>query len=295
MKKHSGKVLDKKEGIKVIDCMVCGFAHVYPIPTEEELKKFYEKEFYQYERPNYLKETKEDLPWWMATYNNYYRIFEGLTKGRTLLDIGSGPGHFLACGKKRGWKAVGIEPSSVAADYSKKRGLPTETGFFRYEDAKKLGTFDVVHAALVLEHVPDPIEFISQMKKMLKKNGILAIFCPNDYNPLQNILRQEHTMDPWWVVPKHHLNYFNPESMKKLLQKLGFGIEDMLGTFPIETYILTGKNYVGNHIIGRACHKERKGFELMLYKNHYGILNTLYSGLVKVGIGREFLIVARKR
>lgn len=295
MKRHSGKTLDKVDGIKIINCDSCGFVHVSPIPSDEELKKFYEKEFYQYERPNYFNETKEDLSWWMATYANYYRIFEGLTKGRTLLDIGSGPGHFLACGKKRGWKTVGIEPSSVAAEYSRKRGLATETGFFRYEDAKKLGTFDVVHAALVLEHVPDPTGFISEMKKMLKKNGIIAIFCPNDYNPLQNILRTQNKMDPWWVVPKHHLNYFTFESMQKLLVKQGFQIEETLGTFPLETFILSGKNYVGNHVVGRACHKQRKEFELMLYKNHYDILNTLYAGLAQAGIGREFLIIARKK
>ncbi len=293
--KHTGKILDTIDGIKIIDCNACGFVHVSPIPTEEDLKVFYEKEFYQHERPNYFKETKEDLPWWMATYHNYYRLFEGHTKGRTLLDIGSGPGHFLLAGKKRGWKTVGIEPSPMAAEYSRKRGLPTETDFFSYEKAKKFGTFDVVHAALVLEHIPDPTDFILQMKKMLKKNGLVAIFCPNDYNPLQHILRTKHKMKPWWVVPKHHLNYFTPESMKKLLEKQGFKIEETLGTFPLETFILSGKNYVGNHKIGRAIHKQRKNFEVMLYKNEYDILNALYKGLAEVGIGREFLIIARKK
>lgn len=292
---HQGKILDKKEGVKVIDCRSCGFAHVSPTPTDEELKKFYEKEFYQHEKPNYFKETKEDLPWWMATYNNYYKLFEKRTDGRLLLDIGSGPGHFLACGKKRGWKTIGIEPSGMAAEYSNNRGLLTIHDFFVYDRAKGLGLFDVVHAALVLEHVPDPIGFINDMKKMLKKGGLLAIFCPNDYNPLQQILRKENKMKPWWVVPKHHLNYFTPHSMTTVLERLGFEVEDTLGTFPLETFILAGKNYVGNHVLGRACHKERKEFEIMLYKKDSDILNDLYAGLAKVGIGREFMIIARKK
>lgn len=293
--KHYGKVLDKKDGVKVIDCQSCGFTHVFPFPTEEDLKKFYEQEFYQHERPNYFVETKEDLPWWMATYSNYYKLFEKLTKGRTLLDIGSGPGHFLSCGKKRGWKVLGIEPSPMAAIYSNKRKLTTVNDFFRYDKSKKLGLFDVVHAALVLEHVPDPTGFINDMKKMLKKNGLVAIFCPNDYNPLQNILRKKHGFQPWWVVPRHHLNYFNPESMKNLLIKLGFEVENIIGTFPLEAFLLSGKNYVGNHKVGRACHKGRKSFELLLYKNNSDILNDLYRGLAEAGIGREFLIIARKK
>ncbi|TSC69828.1 MAG: SAM-dependent methyltransferase [Parcubacteria group bacterium Gr01-1014_49] len=294
MTKHSGKTLDKKDGIRVIDCRLCGFAHVSPLPSNEELKQFYEQEFYQHERPNYFTETKEDLPWWMATYHNYYGLFERRTKGRTLLDIGSGPGHFLLCGSKRGWKTVGIEPSGPAARYSNKRGLATVNDFFSYDRAKKLGTFDVVHAAMVLEHVPDPIGFIEDMKRMLKKGGRVAIFCPNDYNPLQRILRDERGFAPWWVVPKHHLNYFTIESMKRLLAHLGFTIEDVVGTYPLETFLLAGKNYVGNHAVGRACHAKRKALELALYKKDPAILNDLYTGLAAAGIGREFMIIAKK-
>ena len=295
MKRHQGKTLDRKEGVNVIDCRSCGFVHVSPIPTHTQLKKFYEQEFYQHERPNYFRETKEDLPWWMATYNNYYQVLERRTRGRSLLDIGSGPGHFLACGKKRGWKTVGIEPSPVAAAYSRKRGLSAVTDFFSYDSAKKLGTFDVVHAALVLEHIPDPTGFIIDMKKMLKQAGRLAIFCPNDYNPLQRILRADKHFPPWWVVPKHHLNYFTPESMRRLLERLGFVVEDVLGTFPLEAFLLAGKNYVGNHVVGRACHTQRKAFELMLYKKDSAILNDLYASFAAAGIGREFMIIARKR
>lgn len=295
MKKHFGDTLDKKEGVQVIDCHPCGFAHVSPLPSEKELKQFYEQEFYQHERPNYFTETKEDLPWWMATYNNYYKLLERRAKGRALLDIGSGPGHFLSCGEKRGWKAVGIEPSASAARYSTRRGFTTVNDFFSYDRAKNLGTFDVVHAAMVLEHVPDPIGFIEDMKKMLKKGGHVAIFCPNDYNPLQKILRAERGFAPWWVVPKHHLNYFTVESMKRLLSRLGFTIEDVLGTYPLETFLLVGKNYVGDHAVGRVCHGKRKAFEMMLYKNDPGTLNDLYAGLAAAGIGREFMIIAKKK
>lgn len=295
MKRHSGTTLDAKDGARIIDCRSCGFAHVFPLPSGKELAHFYEQEFYQHERPNYFSETKEDLPWWMATYNNYYEFFERRTKGRTLLDIGSGPGHFLACGKKRGWKTVGIEPSAPAARYSNKRGLATVNEFFSYERAKRLGTFDVVHAALVLEHVPDPAGFITDMKKMLKKSGHIGIFVPNDYNPLQRILREERGFKPWWVVPRHHLNYFTVESMKRLLTRLGFTVEDVIASYPLETFLLAGKNYVGNHAIGRACHAQRKAFELALYKKDPALLNDLYTGLAAAGIGRECMIIAKKK
>jgi SAM-dependent methyltransferase len=190
---------------------------------------------------------------------------------------------------------VGIEPSEPAARYSQKRGLKTVNDFFSYEQAKDLGVFDVVHAAMVLEHVADPIGFINDMKKMVKSGGLVAIFCPNDYNPLQRFLRQEYNFQPWWVVPKHHLNYFSVESMTRLLKRLGFVIEKAMGTYPLETFLIAGKNYVGNHELGRLCHGQRKAFELANYKKDPAILNSLYTGLAAVGIGREFMIIARKK
>ena len=83
--------------------------------------------------------------------------------------------------------------------------------------------------------------------------------------------------------------------MKVLLERLGFVPEEVIGTFPLEAFLLSGKNYVGNHIIGRACQKERKSFELLQYKNNSDILNDLYRGLAVAGIGREFIIIAKKK
>ncbi|OHA78492.1 MAG: SAM-dependent methyltransferase [Candidatus Yonathbacteria bacterium RBG_16_43_6] len=292
---HKGKILDKKEGVSIIECISCGFKHVNPIPSEEELAKFYEEEFYSKGKPNYFKETKEDLSWWMATYNNYYTLLETYTKGRKILDVGSGPGHFLVCGKKRGWDVLGLEPSVDAWEYSKRRKLAVVNDFFSYESAKQYGPFDVIHASMVLEHVPNPATFIEDMKKLLKPNGIIAIFCPNDYNPLQEILQKKLKFKPWWVVPTHHLNYFDANSMGNLLSKTGFEVKESLSTFPMEFFLLSGKNYVKDSALGRECHRERKEFEMNLYRENSILLNSIYRTLGTQGIGREFIIIARKK
>lgn len=292
-KNHRGKTLDTKDGFKVIDCIWCGFKHISPLFSDAELRTFYEKEFYQAEKPNYFKEVKEDIEWWGATYNNYYTLLEKHTKGRKLLDVGSGPGYFLSVGKKRGWSVLGIEPSPQAYAYSKRHGLPVIHDFFNYKAVKDYKPFDVVHMSLVLEHVPDPVLFIKDMKKLLKSNGLLFIVSPNDYSPLQNILCEELKFKPWWVVPKHHLNYFDFQSIKKLLTRHGFKIVDTLATFPMEFFLLSGDNYVGNHTLGRKCHNRRKKFEMNLYKKSPELLNGIYRDLAQNGVGREFVVVAQ--
>ena len=292
-KTHQGKLLNRVDGYSIIECASCGFKHIDPLPSKEELNNLYRQEFYSEEKPDYFKNAKEDFSWWMATYNNYYSLLEKHTKGRKILDVGSGPGDFLVCGKKRGWKTLGIEPSVAAYKYSKNRKLSVINNFFSYEAVRQYGFFDAIHAAMVLEHVPDPISFIKDMKKLLKPNGILAIYCPNDYNPLQEILQKKLKFKPWWVVPKHHLNYFDAASMKKVLVKTGFEVVESLGTFPMEFFLLSGFNYVGNSELGRKCQKTRKVFEMNMYKNGTEIINTLYTSLIEKNIGRSFFIIAR--
>ena len=80
---HEGIRITDKETLNIVD---------------EELEKLYEKEFYSSAKPKYFIHYEEDLPWWMATYRNYYSLLARHTTGRRLLDIGSGPGYFLKCG-----------------------------------------------------------------------------------------------------------------------------------------------------------------------------------------------------
>lgn len=292
---HKGKILHKVKGSSVIECVNCGFKHIIPLPSIEKLTKLYKQDFYTIDKPYYFKNNKTDHEWWTKTYNNYLLLLEKHTKGKKLLDIGSGPGDFLVCAKNRGWKILGIEPSKAAYKYSKNKNLPIINKFFTYDNLKQFGKFDVIHASMVLEHVPDPVSFISDAKKLLKQNGLIAIYCPNDYNSLQELLYKKLKYKPWWVVPKHHLNYFSASSMKDVLTKNGFKTLECLGTFPMEFYLLSGLNYIENDKIGRECQKLRMSFEMNLYKNSPEILNHLYSELMKSNVGRSFFIIARRK
>ncbi len=292
---HHGEVIDTKEGFDVIECKTCGFKHVIPIPTPEELEKLYKEEFYSTEKPKYFKDVEEDLEWWEMTYHNYYQLFEKYyPKGsRRLLEIGSGPGYFLKCGKELGWDVLGFEPSKQAYEYSQRFGVKVLNEFFSERNVDKYGKFDVVYMNTVIEHLPDPISLIKATKSVLNPNGIVCIISPNDYNPIQNILREKLDYEPWWVAPPQHINYFDFKSIKKLLERLGFEIVESTGTFPMEFFLLSGDNYVGNDELGRKCHFKRKMFEANMYR--YGIeqLNMVYKALADNGIGREFVVIGR--
>lgn len=295
---HGGAVIDNAKGFDVIECALCGFKHIVPIPTPEELENVYQQEYYSLEKPLYLERHREDLDWWNLVYRERYETFEEhLPPHRhRILDVGSGPGFFLLHGKQRGWQTLGIEPSAQAAAHSRELGLEVEEDFLTADSANHLGIFDVVHLSEVLEHIPDPKGMIKIAHRLLAPEGLLCVVVPNDYNPFQQALRTTREFNPWWIAPPHHINYFNFDTLSRLLESCGFKVVRRESTFPIDLFLLMGDNYVGNDEIGRLCHGKRMLFEQTLAKSGMsGIKRRLYHALAEVGLGREVVIVSVKQ
>ncbi|WP_035587206.1 class I SAM-dependent methyltransferase [Hippea jasoniae] len=290
---HKGVVIDSKEGYDVIECEQCGFKHIIPIPTSREIEQFYKEEFYTKEKPVYFKNVEEDLEWIYETYKNYYYLIEKYisTKSRKLLEIGSGPGYFLKCGNQFGWKTIGFEPSVAAYNYATSLGVNVINKAFDQKYLGKHEKFDVVCMINVLEHVADPIGLLESVKVLLNKEGVILVVAPNDYNPLQEILRRNFGFEPWWVAPKHHINYFDFDSIRLLLERLGFNVVEVLSTFPMEFFLMSGINYVGDNKKGRECHFKRKIFEINMYKYGREYITDIYRMFAKIGIGRQFVVL----
>lgn len=54
------------------------------------------------------------------------------------------------------------------------------------------------------------------------------------------------------MSPPEHINYFNFESITRLLERNGFSIIEITSTFPLELFLLMGDNYIGNNEIGKT-------------------------------------------
>jgi len=301
---HKGPMLDTINGFEVIDCQRCGFSHILPIPTTEELERIYRQEYYTVEKPHYLERHREDLDWWNLVYERRYRLFEKLLPPhrRRILDVGSGPGFFLLYGQQRGWETLGIEPSAQAAAASRQMGLKIIEGFldrsiFEQPATRSLlARFDVVHLQEVLEHIPDPIGMLELIyNHLLNPGGLLCVVVPNDYNPLQGILCKFLNYQPWWLAPPHHINYFCFDSVERCIRAAGFTPLHRQATFPMEIFLLMGENYVGNDPVGRRVHGMRKSLELNLAAaGAEELLSEFYSALASRGLGRECLVVAAR-
>jgi|SRR6185369_8397378 len=295
---HSGQVLDSVAGYDVIACDCCGFKHILPIPDRQELAKVYQEEYYSTEKPLFIERQIEDIEWWNLVFDDRYDFFEQVLPStrRSILDIGCGPGFFLKRGQERGWHGVGLEPSRQAAAFAEGQGCVVLNRFMHEADLIREGkSFDVVHMSEVLEHIPDPVSLCETAHALLAEGGVLCVVVPNDYNPFQNLLREQLGFSHYWLAPPHHINYFDYDSMEGLLKKVGFSILDRTAMFPMDLFLLMGDDYVGNDELGRLCHAKRKRLDILLNSAKLrGFKKEMYQLMAKHGIGREIVIYGKK-
>jgi|WetSurMetagenome_2_1015567.scaffolds.fasta_scaffold109503_2 MPBQ/MSBQ methyltransferase len=151
-----------------------------------------------------------------------------------MLDIGSGFGACVVAGRRRGIDAVGIEIAPFEVAYARNRLQIEEPGadserIFLQGNALKLpfedGRFDVVTMWNVAEHILDIDKMFSEIKRVLKPDGLLFLICPNYAS-----FRKEA-----------HYSVFWPPLLPK---KLGTKYLELLGKDP--SYLNTGIFYRTN-------------------------------------------------
>jgi SAM-dependent methyltransferase len=217
-----------------------------------------------------------------------------MAPGRRVLDVGCGTGELLAYLHDQNFTTFGLEPSPEAVEAAQKRGLKvtcsTLNEFVADQIQKQAEGFDAITTLNVLEHVPNPVEFIQQTKRILSPGGILCIRVPNDFTEIQASAQAAIGRDPWWVAIPDHVNYFNFENLPPFLERLGFEVAYVQGDFPMELFLLMGDNYVATPQLGGQCHQKRVAFEMALPGE---LRRRLYQKLAEAGIGRDCLVFAR--
>ncbi|MBM3739017.1 MAG: methyltransferase domain-containing protein [Acidobacteria bacterium] len=124
-----------------------------------------------------------------------------LQGGERILDVGSGLGQFTRAMAETGASAVAIErsPAQLA------RAVPHPRIDFRQGDANQFplrdeewGTFDLVHARFVLEHVHDPLAVVRQMARAARPGGRLVL--ADDDHDILRLHPEPPGFAPLWIA-----------------------------------------------------------------------------------------------
>ena len=133
-----------------------------------------------------------------------------------LLDVGCAMGRFLRLMASVGWSVSGIEIDPEAAAHARKvtphifHGDPMDAPFAP-------GSFDLVTAFHVLEHLPDPVAVLKRMLGWLAPGGIAVVEVPNVSGVGGRVFGR------YWsgLEMPRHLVQFTPETMGALAERAG--------------------------------------------------------------------------
>jgi SAM-dependent methyltransferase len=115
----------------------------------------------------------------------------GDISGRTVVDVGGGGGWFTQAFRENGARCCLVEP-----DHDELLSRRVAPGGAVRGDGLKLpvrdSVADITFSSNVLEHVPDPGQFIAEMIRVTRPDGLIYLAFTNWYSPWGG-----HEMSPW--------------------------------------------------------------------------------------------------
>lgn len=220
------KLLSKdkfKHGLTTVRCDDCLLVFTNPMPSEEYLNTFYQKHYRKYyttySKPNlkYIKRLHFDV---RARYHAaFLNEMLPLSKMECVVDVGAGEGSLLNAIRKycpQQTRIVGVEPGEGFSEFALQQGYYDEVlpDVDELEiKAKGKVLISLVH---VLEHVLDPVGFLSTLRKKLKPGDYLFIDVPNVSEYMQI-----------WEIHIAHLYHFDKETLSACVGRSGFSIRSV--------------------------------------------------------------------
>ena len=141
----------------------------------------------------------------------------GQLGSKILLDVGCGMGDFLAAAKGGFLECIGSEFSDHQRALAQKN---TEMVIYK----ESLSEFprkniDIITAFDVIEHVPNPTEFMRDAAKLLSAESYLMLYTPNFDSFSIKVIREKSSL----IAPAH-IQLFNHKSLRIMGKLSGFEI-----------------------------------------------------------------------
>ena len=247
----SDKLRDTSDN-KVLACNECETGFLEEMRTLEDSEEYYREEYRKEFTPNIDAQTSA------KELFDIYNIFQSerlkilapyMGKEKCLMEIGSSAGMFLYHVKDKFKVVVGVELDRDSAYFCKticncdvhQKPLK-ELTFVEPE------SFDVICAFQVLEHVTNPIEFIQQALRFLKKDGILYFEFPNRYDSLVSTYKLPFHSQ--FFYHSAHNYYFSEKGSGLILKKLNLDFEFV---YSQDYNIINHINWINNDMPQKDC------------------------------------------
>ena len=142
-------------------------------------------------------------------------------------------GGYVFAAEKLGLCAYGIDIDEKSCSFAKSLGLNIFNG--EISDANYSNNcFDIIQCKQVLEHIYSPNKLLSEIKRILNKNGVLIIDVPNQkgFIPKMKVLINFKKDEYGFLQPPRHSYAYTIKSLKYLLEKNNLKIINHFTSYP---------------------------------------------------------------
>jgi 2-polyprenyl-3-methyl-5-hydroxy-6-metoxy-1,4-benzoquinol methylase len=230
------------------------------------------------------------------------RLAQVKPPGRHLLEIGVGSGSFLNAAREQGYEVIGCDLSRPICNRARNAyGIEMHCGPLTTLAAGNY--FDVIVMNHVLEHVQQPVDFLTDVVRVLAPGGVVHIAVPN-------VACWQASLSGWTSFEPYHLTYFAPETLRPTVTRSGLGIKKIATLDSFSGWFLAllrtalGVNRASGAVTRPSVSTGSKaaGRRSPLVENAYRIV-TVLVGLAlwpvrlfqaKIGRGDELICIARK-
>lgn len=281
----------------IVKCEKCEFMYLNPTFNYDQIKEIYSNNstvggqwinFWNiYKKPRFKKRNE---------YSDVFTLIHKYldNKKAHILDIGCGDGHFLSIAKEKGFKITGLDLNKERINYGiSNYNLNHGELIHGTIDQLKIDfKYDVIILFDIIEHVINPIDFLTSVRKLVDNEGLVIILTMSLDSVTYKLFKKRWN----YINPTQHLSYFSNNTMKNLLEKTDFRFEgqymDETKTQNLAHFFI--KILVGlfNNVIFNILKPINKILKSDLIENY---LQNLYPGIYYGRYHDNFYFVAKPK
>jgi SAM-dependent methyltransferase len=162
-----------------------------------------------------------------------------------VMEAASNDGYLLKHYCEKNIPVFGVEPAANIAKIAvDENNVPTDVEFFGPDFAKKFasqrGLVDVFHAHNVFAHTPDPVDFLSAVRTVLKLDGIAAIEAPYVLDLIENC--------EFDTIYHEHYSYLSATAVQNMAHRSGLVVTGIERTPLHGGSLLYSISHAGSHV-----------------------------------------------
>lgn len=162
-----------------------------------------------------------------------YQIMQIIPDGAKVLDIGTGNGVLSLLLQNRLSNLIidGIEPNSYAALLAKQYYRNFYTGYAQdYLDLIAKENYDFIILADVIEHIADPLEFITSLGSVVSRSTKIIISLPNiAFGAIRlSLLNGDFDYIDSGILERTHLRFFTLKTLETFISNSGLNLKEMI-------------------------------------------------------------------